>query len=68
MTPKELRGKTAVDLKGELLKLRKEQFSLRMQAVTGQGVKPSDFGKVKKSIARVKTVLREQEIAAGGKK
>ncbi|MCB1623272.1 MAG: 50S ribosomal protein L29 [Pseudomonadales bacterium] len=60
----DLRSKAAADLKGELLKLRKEQFSLRMQAVTGQGVKPSDFGKVKKSIARVKTVLRQQEIVA----
>ncbi|MBK6596461.1 MAG: 50S ribosomal protein L29 [Proteobacteria bacterium] len=64
MKVQDLRSKAAVDLKGELLKLRKEQFSLRMQAVTGQGVKPSDFGKVKKSIARLKTVLREQEIAA----
>ena len=64
MKVQDLRSKAAVDLKGELLKLRKEQFSLHMQAVTGQGVKPSDFGKVKKSIARLKTVLREQEIAA----
>jgi large subunit ribosomal protein L29 len=67
MSAKELRAKSATDLKGELLKLKKEQFSLRMQAATGQGVKSSDFGKVKKSIARVKTVMRQQEIA-GGKK
>jgi large subunit ribosomal protein L29 len=68
MSAKELLAKSATDLKTELLNLRKQQFSLRMQAATGQGVKSSDFGKVKKSIARVKTVMRAKEIAAGGKK
>ncbi len=67
MSAKELRGKSATELKTELLNLKKQQFSLRMQAATGQGVKSSDFGKVKRSIARVKTVMRQQEIA-GGKK
>ena len=38
-----------------------------MQAASGQTVKSSDFGKVKKSIARVKTVLREKA-RAGAKK
>jgi large subunit ribosomal protein L29 len=69
MSAKELLGKSAADLHAELMKLRKEQFSLRMQAAAGQqGVKSSDFGKVKKSIARVKTVMRAQQVAAGGKK
>jgi large subunit ribosomal protein L29 len=67
MSAKELRGKNAADLQSELLKLRREQFSLRMQAASGQTVKSSDFGKVKRSIARVKTVMTEQT-RAGAKK
>ena len=67
MSAKELRAKSAGDLQSELIKLRREQFSLRMQAASGQAVKSSDFGKVKKSIARVKTVQSEQA-RAGAKK
>lgn len=71
MDPKTLRGKSADDLAGELLKLRKEQFALRMQRATGQAVKPDQFGKVRKNIARLKTVQRETRPAvqaSGGKK
>jgi large subunit ribosomal protein L29 len=64
MSAKELRARSAGDLRAELLKLRKEQFSLRVQRATSQGVKPSEFGRVRKSIARLKTVLREQETSA----
>ena len=53
--------------RAELIKLRREQFSLRMQSASGQAVKPSDFSKVKKSIARVKTVMNEK-VRAGAKK
>jgi large subunit ribosomal protein L29 len=67
MSAKDLRGKAAGELQSELIKLRREQFSLRMQAASGQTVKSSDFGKVKKSIARVKTVQSEQA-RAGAKK
>jgi large subunit ribosomal protein L29 len=68
MSAKELRGKDAAALQGEMIKLRREQFSLRMQSASGQAVKPSDFSKVKKSIARVKTVMNEKVRAAGAKK
>ena len=70
MKAKELRDMTDEGLAEELLKLRREQFNLRMQSASGQAVKSSDFGKVKKSIARLKTVMREQQIktAAGAKK
>jgi len=52
----------------ELLKLRREQFNLRMQAATGQGARPDQPGKVRKDIARIKTVLRErQDTEAAGK-
>jgi len=65
MNAKELRAKTAAELNDELIKLRKEQFALRMQRATGQTIKPDQFGKVKKSIARVKTALSQQRL--GGK-
>ncbi len=72
MSAKDLRAKDSSDLQGELIKLRREQFSLRMQAASGQAVKSSDFGKVKRSIARVKTVMTEKlssaKAAAGAKK
>ena len=67
MSAKELRSKEPKDLQVELIKLRREQFSLRMQAASGQTVKSSDFGKVKRSIARVKTVMSEK-VRAGAKK
>lgn len=67
MNAKELRGKSAAELGDELLKLRKEQFALRMQRATGQSPKPDQFTKVRRNIARLKTVQREQALA-GGKK
>jgi large subunit ribosomal protein L29 len=54
-----LRAKSAAELHDELLKLRKEQFALRLQRATGQAVKPDQFGKVRKNIARLKTIARE---------
>ncbi|MBV6425385.1 MAG: 50S ribosomal protein L29 [Steroidobacteraceae bacterium] len=67
MDAKQLRSKSASELRDELLKLRREQFALRMQRATGQGVKPDQFGKVRKSIARLKTVMRETAVAGGRK-
>jgi large subunit ribosomal protein L29 len=63
MEAKDLRGKTAVELREELVKLRREQFNLRMQRATGQMARPDQFGKVRKDIARVKTVLGEKSRA-----
>ena len=69
MEAKELRTKSAAELADELLKLRKEQFALRMQRATGQQPKPRQFGDARRNIARVKTMLRQQRTAqAGGKK
>jgi large subunit ribosomal protein L29 len=59
-TAKELRAKSAADLQKELLELRREQFNLRMARVTGDPVKPDQFTKVRRNIARLKTVLGEQ--------
>ena len=57
---KEFRAKSAADLHKELLDLRREQFNLRMTRATGQSVKPDQFTKVRRNIARLKTVLGEQ--------
>jgi large subunit ribosomal protein L29 len=57
---KDYRGKSDAELGEELLKLRREQFNLRMQAATGQGAKPDQHGKVRKSIARLKTVQHQR--------
>jgi large subunit ribosomal protein L29 len=57
---KAFREKSDAELGEELLKLRREQFNLRMQAATGQGAKPDQYGKVRKSIARLKTLQRER--------
>ncbi|MCZ8133249.1 MAG: 50S ribosomal protein L29 [Steroidobacteraceae bacterium] len=69
MNSKELAGKTPAELRAELLKLRKEQFNLRMAAAAGQPAKPDQFGKVRKNIARVKTAMSAKAVAAkaGGK-
>jgi large subunit ribosomal protein L29 len=66
MKAKDLRGKAPAVLGEELLKLRREQFNLRMARATGQAAKPDQFAKVRKNIARVKTVLA-QSSAPGGK-
>jgi len=60
MKAKEIRAKNTKELQDELLKLRREQFNLRMQAATGQGARPDQPGKVRKDIARIKTILRER--------
>jgi large subunit ribosomal protein L29 len=60
MKTKELREKTDAELGDELLKLRREQFNLRMQSATGQGAKPDQHSKVRRSIARLKTVQHER--------
>ena len=59
MKASELRGKSAQELTSELVSLRREQFALRLQRATGQAAKPNQFGKVRKNIARLKTVQRE---------
>jgi large subunit ribosomal protein L29 len=67
MKAADLRAKPAADLNTELLGLRKEQFALRLQRATGQAPKPDQFGKVRRNIARLKTVQREQRGKTGGK-
>jgi len=61
MKASELSTKPVAELRAELIKLRKEQFALRLQRATGQAVKPDQFGKVRRSVARLKTALRARE-------
>ena len=61
MKANELRNKSEQQLLEELVELRQEQFNLRMQQATGQMARPDQYRKVRKNIARVKTVLREQK-------
>ncbi len=61
MNVSELRHKNNEELTEELLGLRREQFNLRMQQATGQLVRPHEYRRVRKDIARIKTVLSEQK-------
>lgn len=61
-TVKEYKDKSEAELKEELLNLRKEQFNLRMQQGTGQLSRPSEMRRVRKEIARVKTLLNEKGV------
>lgn len=56
----ELRNKNVEELKSELLALLKEQFNLRIQKGAGQSPKSNLFKKVRRDIARIKTILKEK--------
>ena len=60
----ELRGKSADELKDELVELRKEEFGLRMKRGTGQLADTARFKKIRRDVARIKTILNEQARAA----
>ena len=57
----EIRLKNPSDLKLLLEELLEQQFKLKMQAATGQLAKSSDFKKVRKDIARIKTIMQEKQ-------
>lgn len=60
MKPSELRGKSGEDLQKELEGLLKAQFGLRMQLATQQLSNTSQLKKVRRDIARVRTVMKEK--------
>jgi large subunit ribosomal protein L29 len=60
MKASELKAKSAADLQQELLSLSKAQFGLRMQVATQQLSNTSQLRKVRRDIARVKTVMTEK--------
>jgi large subunit ribosomal protein L29 len=60
MKANDLRGKTDADLRKELESLLRAQFSLRMQHATQQLTNTSQMKKVRRDIARVRTVIKEK--------
>jgi len=60
MNAKELRSKSETELSDELIALRKAQFSLRIQLRTQQLTNSAEIRKVRRDIARVKTVLNQK--------
>jgi len=60
MKASELKAKSSAELQQELLSLTKEQFGLRMQVATQQLTNTSQLRKVRRDIARVKTVMTEK--------
>ena len=63
MELKKMREMTEVELNTELGKMKKELFNLRFQHVTGQLENPVKMRELKKDIARVKTIIKEKELA-----
>jgi len=60
MTPSELRGKDGTELQKELEALLRAQFGLRMQLATQQLGNTSQLKKLRRDIARVRTIMREK--------
>lgn len=63
MELKKMREMTDAELIAELAKMKKDLFNLRFQHVTGQLENPVKMRETKRDIARVKTIIREKELA-----
>jgi len=61
----ELATKTVDELNTELNGLFREQFNLRMQRGSGQDVKPHNFKRVRRQIARIKTIIHQKQSVEG---
>jgi len=64
MKANEIRSKSSEELQKELVALKEELFKLRFQHATNQLENPQQIASVKRDIARVKTIMREQELKA----
>jgi large subunit ribosomal protein L29 len=64
MKAKEIKELTTPELDQKLFDLKEELFNLRFQLATGQLDNPMRIREVKRTYARVKTILREREIKA----
>ena len=63
MKANEIRKMSAAELDTKLADLKKDLFQLRIQHATNQLDNPVKIAEVKKDIARVKTMIREQQLA-----
>ena len=61
---KNLRAGSSEDLSAKLHDLKEELFNLRFQLATGQLENPMRIKEVRKSIAQIKTIIRQEEIKA----
>jgi len=64
MKTKEIREMTIDELNLKLSSLKEELFNLRFQIATGQLDNPMQVRDVRHNIARIKTIMREQELKA----
>ena len=62
-----LKTMSPADMQKELLELRREHFNMRMARVTGDPVKPAQFSRVRRNIARLKTAQTAQRQVKGKK-
>ena len=62
MTIKDIREKTNAELEHEIETLKEELFNLRFQQATGNLENPARIKQVRKTIARIKTVIPEREL------
>ena len=58
-----IREMSEAELNSELVRMKKDLFNLRFQHVTGQLENPIKMRETKRDIARVKTIIREKELA-----
>jgi len=65
--PSELREMNDEQLAAELAQTRQELFRLRFQAATEKLDAPSNLKRLRREVARIKTIQRERELAAGSK-
>ena len=63
MKANEVRKMSPAQLEGKLTELKKDLFQLRLQHATNQLENPVRISEVKKDIAKVKTIIREQQLA-----
>ena len=64
MKANEIRKMSETELNTKLVELKKDLFNLRLQHATNQLENPIRIAEVKKDIARVKTIIREQQLTA----
>ena len=67
MKIEKIRNMSQTELASEEMKLKKDLFNLRFQHVTGQLESPAKMKEIKRDIARIKTVIRENELKAADK-
>ena len=67
MKVNEIRNLSTAELNEKIVSLREELFNLRFQLATGQLGNPMRIREVRKTIARIKTVQREEELKAAQK-